>query len=139
VPLRDYFAKKKNPKFDFKILKQGVTVRCILDNTENTVFKFISCKYVDGILKGTLYLSRFKELEPVEKLISDEFLVYELPQDVDYLPLQKGDNVQLANLTVENIIKIFEKTNLLKGTIQELKRIDGMIYRNRNKLTEGLK
>lgn len=139
VPLREFFTKNQKNKFDFKVLKQGVTVRCILNNTENTVFKFISCKYVDGILKGTLYLNRFKNREDVESLISYEFLMFALPQDVDYLPPVKGECVQIGNLTVPDLIKVFEKTNILKGTVDELQRIDNMIYRNRSKLTEGLK
>ena len=68
--LEEFYPKEE---YEYKILKQGVTVRALLENARPTVVNYDELKIVDGEFIGNLYFYKIKSVEELCTLIPESF------------------------------------------------------------------
>jgi len=61
-------------EYDFKILKQGFTIRLKGDNALPTILNFDELRIVDDTLRGNLYTNRLKNVAELEGFLPEELL-----------------------------------------------------------------
>lgn len=130
--LREFFPDGADG-FQFDLVKQGVTIRALMQNTRPTVLNFDEVRInPDGTLSGNVYFNKFKSVEE---------LVQELPTDFQEckIGMFRGEShPSIKNLTQDELIQLLRETNILSITLSRVGKLDAKMSESRQKMKESL-
>lgn len=120
--------------FELKILKQGFTVRALLDNAKPTVINFDDLKFdADGELVGNLYFNKFKSEEDLIEFLPEKFHERKIG-------MFRGETHPSMKKVTEKEFKtlLSKKGSILSTTITRCKNEDGRLGTNRKNLEKSI-
>lgn len=127
------FFPQAEQQWDF--LKNGVTIRAMLENTRPTVLNFDEVRInPDNTLSGNVYFNKFKSVEDLEKFLPVGY------GESHRIGMFRGEShPSIKALTQAEIIELFSTTGVVTETFARVGKLDGKMGANRVKMEESLK
>jgi len=130
--LHDFFPEAE---VQYDMLKQGVTLRALMENTRPTVLNFDEVRInPDGTLSGNVYFNKFRSVEDLLAFLPAGF------EDDHKIGMFRGEShPSVKALTQAQIIEIFTDTEVVAETLRRVGKLDAKLGANRAKMQETLK